>query len=212
MSITASTTITELPLWALLATSAVIGALVAGAAAHLIARFARLRRGGAADVNGVDGVANRRAFVERIEADWRAARDGGGVFGLIVIDVDAFAEINHVYGREAGDRVLVEVAERIRLRVRRDDFVARVDADEFAVICQEASERELEAIRGNLEAYVNFAELVPVSLSIGIAALDDADGQGIDMLERARQSLAQRRGVAPLHLVDDALTDLLAPR
>lgn len=212
MSITASTTITELPLWSLLAISAVFGAVFAGAGALAHALFTRLRRGAAAGVNEVRGVAGRRAFAECLEAEWRAAGDRRRVFGLLIIDVDAFGDINHIYGRAMGDRVLVEVAERIRLRVRSDDFVARVNADEFAVICHDAGEAELVTIRRNLEAYVNFAESVPVSLSIGVAALDVHDTHPTDMIERARGSLLERRGTRPLRLVEDALTDLSTPR
>lgn len=163
-------------------------------------------------MNRVRGVGDRRAFVERFAGEWLAAREQGDAIGLLVIDIDAFTDINHIYGRTMGDRVLIEVAERIRLRVREGDFVARVDADEFAVICRGVGEQELSAIRGNLEAYVNFAQSVPVSLSIGIAAYDARDEEALDMLDRARSSLVERRGTRPLRLVEDALTDLLTPR
>lgn len=212
MSIAATTSITELPLWALLAVSAAIGAMIAGGGALTYSRFAKRRSAGSADDDSVTGVANRRAFVTRLTTEWRAAQEGFAEFGLLVVDVDAFGDINHLYGRATGDRVLAEVAERIRLRVRRDDFVARVDADEFAVICHATAPEHLEAIRRNLEAYVNFADSVPVSLSIGVAAPSDWDQSALDVLERARQSLAQRREDLPDRVVEDALAALLAPR
>lgn len=210
MSIVATTSIADLPLWGLLAVSAVCGAAVAGGGALLFARFTRDRRGVGAGGDHVTGVANRRAFVEQLEGEWQAMREGqGSSFGLLVVDVDAFGDINHLYGRSTGDRVLAEVAERIRLRVRRDDFVARVDADEFGVICHGVQLSDLEAIRRNLEAYVNFAESVPVSLSIGIAAPSEYDGASLEVLERARHSVAERRDHKPLSVVDDALSELL---
>jgi diguanylate cyclase (GGDEF)-like protein len=160
--------------------------------------------------DSVTGVANRRAFVERLDAEWHDTRANGGGYGVLVIDVDAFGDINQLYGRTTGDRVLAEVAERIRLRVRPDDFVARVDADEFGVICAGADDDELETLRRNLEAYVNFAQSVPVTLSIGYATGDAKDERCLEVLDRARGSLLERRDEQPIRVVDDALADLLA--
>lgn len=212
MSTVAATFVTDLSLWGLLALSALCGAVIAGGGALLLARLARRGHANGNDGDLVAGVADRRAFVERLDADWRSAREGLGDFGLLVIDIDAFGEINEVYGRSVGDRVLVEVAERIRTRVRRDDFVARVDADEFAVICHGAGAEELEATRRNLEAYVNFASSAPVMLSIGVASPSVLDDSSLDVLDRSRRSLAERREERPARVVNDALAALLMPR
>jgi diguanylate cyclase (GGDEF)-like protein len=157
-------------------------------------------------------VADRRAFVERLDADWRAAREGHGEFGLLIVDVDAFGEINDMYGRSTGDRVLIEVAARIRSLVRRDDFVARVDADEFAVLCHGVGPEGLEAVRRKLEAAVNIAASAPVMLSIGVASPSILDGSSLDLLDRARESLGARRTEQPARVVNDALSALLLPR
>jgi diguanylate cyclase (GGDEF)-like protein len=186
--------------------------LVAVGGALFFSRRSKRRAGVNANGDFVTGVANRRAFIARLNAEWQGARDEHGVFGLLVVDVDSFGDINHLYGRATGDRVLAEVAERIRLRVRRDDFVARVDADEFAVICHGTAPEHLEAVRRNLEAYVNFADCVPVTLSIGYAAPSDWDESALDMLDRARESLAQRREAMPERVVEDALAQLLLQR
>jgi diguanylate cyclase (GGDEF)-like protein len=188
------------------------GAVIAGGGALIF--FLLVKRGRVSGNGGdlVTGVADRRAFVERLDADWRAAREGLGEFGLLIIDVDAFGEINDMYGRSTGDRVLVEVAERIRMRVRRDDFVARVDADEFAVICKGVGAEGLEAVRRNLEAHLNFSASAPVMLSIGIAAPSIVDESSLDVLDRARESLGSVRGERPVRVVNDALAALLLPR
>lgn len=191
--------------------SAVCGAVVAGGGALIFYRLTG-RAGRTPAGDRVTGVADRRAFVERLTAEWQETRDGAGAFGLLVVDVDAFGDINHLYGRATGDRVLAEVAERIRLRVRRDDFVARVDADEFAVICHGLAPENLEAVRRNLEAFVNSADSVPVSLSIGVASPSDWDDNALSVLDRARKSLSQRREAQPERVVEDALAALLAQR
>lgn len=212
MSTVATTSVTDLPLWGLLAVSALCGAVIAGGGALIFSRLTNRGRGSAGGGDHVTGVANRRSFVERLSAEWRAARDGYGDFGLLVVDVDSFGDINQIYGRQTGDRVLAEVAERIRLRVRRDDFVARLDADEFAVICHGTGPEGLEAVRRNLEAFVSYSESVPVTLSIGVAGTSHDDESSLDMLDRARASLGDRRVERPERAVNDALASLLAQR
>lgn len=212
MSIVATTPVLDLPLWGLLAVSATIGAVVAGGGALIFSRFATLHRGGSPDEDGVTGVTNRRAFIAQLNDQWQAWQAGEGGFGLLMVDIDGFGDVNQIYGRATGDRVLAEVAERLRLRVRGDDLVARIDADEFAVICRGTSSEHLETIRGNLEAYVNFSESVPVTLSIGIATPREGDESALQLLDRARGSLAERRGARPEAVFDDALAALLLPR
>lgn len=212
MSIVATTPVLDLPLWGLLAVSAAIGAVVAGGGALVFSRFTRLHHGGSPDEDHVTGAASRRAFIAQLNTQWQDWQAGGGEFGLLVIDIDAFGDINQIYGRATGDRVLAEVAERLQLRIRANDLVARVDADEFAVICRGISAQHLETIRGNLEAYVNFSESVPVTLSIGIAAPREDDDSALQLLDRARGSLAERRLARPETVFDDALAALLLPR
>lgn len=160
----------------------------------------------------VTGVGSRRELTAALELAWKNQREGGERFGLLVIDIDAFRDINTLYGRAAGDRVLSDVAERIRMRLRGDDFVGRIDADEFAVVCRRVTPPELDALRTALEAYVNFASSVPVTLSVGVATPENWDQSSVDLLTRARKSLRERRESRPEKLVDDALSSLLSPR
>ncbi|MFT4050078.1 MAG: GGDEF domain-containing protein [Solirubrobacterales bacterium] len=212
MGTVATTSITELPLWAMLAVSAVGGAIVACVGALVFNRLMRPQREAARGGDSVTGVGSRREFISELEQGWVEARGGDDSIGLLLVDIDRFGEINHLYGRGTGDRVLAEVAERIRLRVRSSDFVARVDADEFGVVCRGVELEQLEAMRENLEAYVNFAQTVPVHLSIGIASPENWDESCLELIDRARGSLAQRRAVRPEQAVDEALAALITPR
>lgn len=211
MSIVATSLIADLPLWALLVLSAACGAAIACGGALIFGRWlsdGTRERGG----DRVTGVGSRRELTTQLEAAWRANRDGGDRFGLLVVDIDAFRDINLLYGRSTGDRVLAEVAERIRLRVRADDFIGRVDADEFAVVCRRVSTQELDTLRTNLEAYINFASSVPVTLSVGLATPESWDESSVELLVRARKSMRQRREGRPEKLVDEALASLLGQR
>lgn len=209
----AATNTAPMPNWALLLLSAFAGAVVAATGAFAINRLRThgghlIGHGRAHDP--ITGAGSRNAFLHRLESEWRAMERGGGSdFGILVIDVDAFGVINDLYGRETGDLVLREIADRISLRVRPDDFVARIEADEFAVICTHTGREELLSLRRSLEAYVNYARSAPVMLSIGTAYWRPGDAGSEDMLRRARRSMLERRDERPMRYVEDALAELL---
>ncbi len=80
------------------------------------------------------GLPNRFHFLSKLEETLRRASSQRKEVGLLVIDVDHFGEINEAFGHEAGDTVLKEVARRLKKTVRDSDLVARVGADEFALV------------------------------------------------------------------------------
>ena len=86
------------------------------------------------------GLPNRRRLADRFEVALAMARREGMPFALLFLNLDHFKHVNETLGRDLGDRVLVEVAERIRGCVREVDTVARLGGDEFVVLAQQADE------------------------------------------------------------------------
>lgn len=90
------------------------------------------------------GLGNRRALQETVEALLSSARAGdpngvaGTRFVVMVVDLDRLKPINDQHGHEAGDRVLVQVAEILRTVSRTSDRVVRWGGDEFVVLCRDA--------------------------------------------------------------------------
>jgi diguanylate cyclase len=80
------------------------------------------------------GLFNRRAFNEHLAAAFAASRRGCLTFTVLYFDLDHFKDINDTLGHPAGDRLLQNVAERVKAVVRRTDVVARFGGDEFAVL------------------------------------------------------------------------------
>lgn len=199
-----------LPVWGQIAIIAVIGGTVATIGAFAFGRRIRSRARRNALSDQLTGIANRRAFERELESTFSHATRRHDQLGVIVIDVDAFNDINQLYGSSTADQVLTEVAERIRLRVPCGDFVARIDADEFGVICPDTSEQALSLLRRNLEAYVNSSRTAPVVLSIGIGCRQDTDHSYEQMLRRARESVLDRRDERPIRAVDEALAELIS--
>jgi diguanylate cyclase (GGDEF)-like protein/PAS domain S-box-containing protein len=77
------------------------------------------------------GLANRRAFEERLAQESALAEREGRGFSIAVVDIDNFKQVNDVHGHEVGDQVLVAVADRLRAAVRGSDLVVRLGGEEF---------------------------------------------------------------------------------
>jgi diguanylate cyclase (GGDEF)-like protein/PAS domain S-box-containing protein len=137
------------------------------------------------------GLANRRRFEDelrrRIEHSVRSKR-GGAVLWL---DVDSFKDVNDGLGHQAGDRVLVALAETIAGVLRADSLLARLGGDEFAVLLPEADQSEaeecaqrvLEAIRRSVTTFNR--RKVSVTASMGIVLFPSHATEVEELLARA---------------------------
>jgi diguanylate cyclase (GGDEF)-like protein/PAS domain S-box-containing protein len=151
---------------------------------------------------------NRHAFVDRIGQALRRTRrrkDGRKV-GLLFMDLDGFKTINDSLGHEAGDGLLVAVAERLRNRLRPEDVLARFGGDEFAVLLEDTAatsealrvaQRIAEALR---EPFTVEDHQVSVSTSVGITfggahTNDDPEG----MLREADAAMYRAKEQGPGH-------------
>src|SRR5208283_3795358 len=77
---------------------------------------------------------NRFSLDKHLEAQIELARRDAGIFGLIYIDLDRFKQVNDLYGHQAGDLYLQEVAARMKSQLRSHDQLARLGGDEFAAL------------------------------------------------------------------------------
>ncbi|MBB4867391.1 diguanylate cyclase (GGDEF)-like protein/PAS domain S-box-containing protein [Pseudomonas nitritireducens] len=141
------------------------------------------------------GLGNRLRLDELLQqALLRQSRPGARESGLLFIDLDRFKLINDSLGHGVGDRVLVEVAQRLLRCLRPGDHLARFGGDEFVVLlddlaslvdAEQVAQRMLDCLRQPL--HVDGRTLV-VSASIGITGLI-GDGQAIDTLQAADLAL-----------------------
>lgn len=163
---------------------------------HVIARTLRqaikrkqaelkLRR--LAHYDSLTGLANRSQFRRRLEqALERGVRRQRGV-ALMMIDLDRFKAVNDTLGHQAGDRMLVMVAKRLRACLRECDKVARLGGDEFTVTLEElSSPDEAAAIAQKIVEAISRPFMVGgqefyVTPSIGIT-LHPLDGDNADTL------------------------------
>lgn len=148
--------------------------------------------------DGLTGLANRRAFDERLETHWERATARGESIALVVIDLDNFKAYNDLYGHAAGDAILRTAAQAIAHVLDRDEeFVARFGGEEFVAILPNTDEFGARATAESLREAV-YALAIPhtgnslgrVSVSIGYAAVrPDRNDQPVSLIQLADAAL-----------------------
>jgi diguanylate cyclase (GGDEF)-like protein/PAS domain S-box-containing protein len=127
-----------------------------------------------ARTDALTGLANRATFIERLNQSFAAAKRGAMPFAILYLDLDRFKPVNDTLGHPVGDRLLREVAQRLKDCMRKNDLIARMGGDEFAVLQGEIRE---PANAGELAAkiqcelnrpFVLQGNEVSISVSIGI--------------------------------------------
>jgi len=163
---------------------------------------------------------NRRLLIDELQGALARARRSEYRVALLFIDLDGFKAVNDEHGHEAGDRLLVEVAQRLRRASRAGDTVARIGGDEFVVVCEQVRDvREAGAARDRihreLEAPIPLeggATLIPVRASIGVTVCDNAHAEPERILRDADVAMydVKRRRHAHVDLVSAELEDAAA--
>jgi diguanylate cyclase (GGDEF)-like protein len=164
-----------------------------------------LRRNGAkldhlARHDALTGLPNRIAFRDDVSSGLRRVRRGQGL-AVLYLDLDRFKAVNDTLGHAAGDRLLCDVADRMREVVRETDTITRLGGDEFAIAQYGVEQpRSGEMLARRLidtlsNPYDIAGHRVVVGVSIGITLADRDDLDADQLLRRADMALyAAKRG------------------
>ncbi len=155
------------------------------------------------------GLPNRALFTDRLEVAMARAKREGSMVALVFLDLDRFKEVNDAFGHEAGDALLIAVADRLSGAFREQDTVARLAGDEFVLLFEGLrSDGELDPLHERLEAlfqepFTADGRSISMEASFGVAffpedgadvrsLLDIADGK----MYAEKTARRKRRGAA----------------
>jgi diguanylate cyclase (GGDEF)-like protein len=135
-------------------------------------------------VDSLTGIANRRAFDQSLDGEWRRAVRSKQPLSLLMLDIDYFKSFNDAYGHQAGDKCLSAVAGALGGLARRaGDRVARYGGEEFAALLPATDASGALAIAERMRAAVEALNLPNragedgrVTISVGRATVESTDG------------------------------------
>jgi diguanylate cyclase len=154
------------------------------------------------EIAGVDQLtqlANRREFEKIFQQNLAKARRHKQQLFLLFIDLDHFKPVNDEHGHQLGDKLLQDVAGRIKKAVREEDFVARIGGDEFVVLLYpvevtESVERATQRILDSCKRpFVFGANTFNISASIGIASYPASGSEAKALLNNADQAMYEAK-------------------
>ena len=149
------------------------------------------------------GIANRNLFYQHLTTELSRSQRHGTRLAVLSMDLDRFKPVNDIYGHEAGDWVLKEVAQRWQRVVRASDTLARVGGDEFALLAVGLSANEdAHALAAKLAAALQDPVVIPsgahcsVGCSIGVAFYPDSAQELKTLMAAADSAMyaSKRRG------------------
>ena len=159
---------------------------------------------------------NRLLFNDRLQQAIYYAQRNNKKFAVLFIDLDRFKQINDSFGHQFGDKVLLEVTNRLKNVIRHEDTLARLGGDEFTVIAKDIHSKEdaktiatkiLEALRVSMK--IN-AQEVYTSISIGISIYPDDSKNETNLVKYADSAMyrAKEEGRDNYMFYSSEMTDL----
>ncbi len=153
--------------------------------------------------DALTGLYNRRYLERHLAHLIEHAADRGRLLSVLTLDVDFFKSVNDTYGHDAGDRVLQEMAGRLRASIRSSDLACRTGGEEFAVVLSGTDLRSAERVGERVRKMVAAKPFLAapgchlnITVSLGVSSLMSVDDAPQDLLKRADQALyrAKREG------------------
>jgi len=147
-------------------------------------------------IDGLTRVASHRTFQDRLLHECDRAYRFGDSFSLLLVDLDQFQLVNNQDGHKSGDRILYEIAGRLRAMIRDIDLCARFGGDEFGLILphtlEQGAAQTAERLRQNIAAWTflgRATQEVRVTASIGLAFYPDDGASPPELIEAARRAV-----------------------
>ncbi len=163
--------------------------------------------------DGLTRIPNRRLFEDRLDRLITSAGRTNEKFTLIYLDLDGFKKVNDTLGHQAGDRLLVVIAERLSMICRTEDTVARLSGDEFALLLPRVDSAANAALVAQkiidvvATPVALFGGEAKVTASLGIVIYSEVHATKDELLHMADVALykSKRSGKNCYHFANDSL-------
>lgn len=152
--------------------------------------------------DSLTGLPNRAMFLDRLTSALEAAENDGDLVALMFLDLDRFKMVNDALGHDAGDRLLRQVARRLRSALRSEDVLARFGGDEFTILCEVGAPGDVMEIVGRLRDSLQLPIVEPdfeqyVTTSIGIAVTNGEPVLPASLMRCADIAMYQAKSTGP---------------
>jgi len=146
-----------------------------------------------ATTDDLTGLFNRNYMNSHLAKELSRFKRYHKTFGIIMMDVDHFKQINDQFGHDIGDKVLSEIARQLQKGIRTNDAIARWGGEEFLACCSEINTSSLQAIAENLRQTINHLIIndIPdtdISISLGCSVIDN-NGNILQLIKQADTAL-----------------------
>jgi two-component system cell cycle response regulator len=154
-------------------------------------------------IDGLTRCYNGRSLREHLVREVSRSLRYGRPLSVLMFDVDDFTRINEEFGHLAGDAILAQLGKRLARRIRREDILARTGGGEFALVTPEVSKLGAmnlgdRLLRLTSETAFGFDDVqIPVTLSIGVAAVDEVPVGDVDGATNPSPKETPARGASP---------------
>ncbi len=155
-----------------------------------------------ANYDSLTGIFNRTTFFKKCNDLFYEDTNARIPFSIMMIDIDYFKKVNDTYGHIYGDKTIVEVINRIKSNLRKEDVLARYGGEEFVIYLEDVTEEVAEVIGEKLrkavaaEPFIIDDKIFNVTISIGISiynvekhgSIDDILASADKLLYKAKNS------------------------
>ena len=152
-------------------------------------------------IDALTGLPSRSRIEEALEVVIKHAKQASQHFAVLFIDIDHFRYINESLGHEHGDELIKLIAERIRLLIRRDDAIGRMEGDEFVVVLtsldkpQSAAAVALKIIERLHEPFLLEGHEIYTGCSIGVAVYPSCGVEPQALIKNAETAMERAKNL-----------------
>jgi diguanylate cyclase (GGDEF)-like protein len=145
------------------------------------------------------GLPNRTLFQMKLTESLMRAKEDDRLVGICYLDLDRFKLVNASFGREFGDMLLMQVAERLHRGISEQDCVARMEGDEFALLLgsinseEELLERSRQIMKSIEEPYELKGFPIHITASIGLVTNKNEQDDGYSLFKKADMALVRAK-------------------